>query len=84
MMLDGEISAVNPASTYRILSTAKIWDCWNKNPAKMGLVSSSSLCIMSINMWTFSIPTSAVSYITCAVFLKGVVVLQSMRRSDSR
>ena len=34
MMLDGEISAVNPASTYRILSTAKIWDAGTKTPQK--------------------------------------------------
>jgi len=36
MMLDQDIVAVSPASTWRILSKAGLLDRWNKKPSKKG------------------------------------------------
>jgi transposase InsO family protein len=36
MMLDQDVAAVSPATTYRILSAAGVLDRWNKKPSKKG------------------------------------------------
>ena len=84
MMLDRDIVAVSPASTWRVLSKAGLLDKWNKKPSLKGTGFVQPLRPMSTGMWIFLISTSAAPFITCAAFLTDAAASSSIGRSGSR
>jgi hypothetical protein len=72
MMLDQDIVAVSPSSTWRVLGQTGLLQKWNRSGR------------MTIGMWIFPISTFAARSIICAAFSMAVVVSLSIGRSENR
>ena len=84
MMLNQNIVAVSPSSTWHVLTKAGMLQKWNKKHLLKGQGSFSHCVPMNIGMWTFRISTFMAPSTTCAAFWMVAVDLSSIGRSESR